>query len=81
MLYMWALSGNEMHLGGDHPGTLTMMDNIGNVYRIQGRYDEAEELLKRVCVFGSQQLLPTASPNVTKALLSSYSASRHRLCE
>ena len=34
-------------LGREHPDTLTSVNNLGVLYHSQGRYSEAEPLLKR----------------------------------
>jgi hypothetical protein len=43
-----ALASREKHLGAEHPDTLISMNNLTNVYLLQGRYDDAEALLKGV---------------------------------
>ena len=34
-------------VGPEHPGTATIIYNLGNFLREQGKFDEAEEFLKR----------------------------------
>jgi tetratricopeptide (TPR) repeat protein len=43
-LYRRALSIREKVLGPEHPDTATILDNLAELYRQQGRYAEAENL-------------------------------------
>ncbi len=38
------LAGYERVLGGDHPGTVTSVNNLAGLYASQGRYEETETL-------------------------------------
>ncbi len=41
-IYQFAMK----HLGREHPSTLTSINNLASLYNSQGRYGEAEPLLK-----------------------------------
>ena len=41
-------------LGNEHPNTLTTMSNLAGVYRLQGKYAQAEPLLESARVVGSR---------------------------
>jgi hypothetical protein len=45
-LHRRALEGYEKVLGPEHPHTLTSINNLGNVLKSQGKYEEAEALHK-----------------------------------
>jgi len=47
------LSLSERDLGPEHPATLTALNNLAELYRMQGRYGEAEPLL--VCALESSE--------------------------
>jgi Tetratricopeptide repeat len=57
-MYQQTLGLKEMVLGKDHPDTLASMDNLAEVLRFQGRYEQAEDT--RV---PAQVLTPTLSLN------------------
>jgi tetratricopeptide (TPR) repeat protein len=42
-----ALSVAEKTFGPDHPAVAVSLNNLGELYRAQGRYSEAEPLFKR----------------------------------
>lgn len=44
--------------GPDHPDTLGTVQNLANIYRDKGRYDDAEELYKRALAGREEQLGP-----------------------
>jgi tetratricopeptide (TPR) repeat protein len=46
MMYERALAGNENALGRDHTLTLTV-NNLGILYRDQGKLDETEKMYER----------------------------------
>jgi tetratricopeptide (TPR) repeat protein len=46
-LYRRALEAREQVLGGEHPSTLTSVNNLAGSYEGQGRYAEAEPLYRR----------------------------------
>ena len=50
------LAGYRRQLGDDHPHTLTSMGNLGNLYKQQGKYTEAEELLTEALAGSRKQL-------------------------
>ena len=45
--YKRALAIKEKALGQDHPSVAATLGNLANVYRAQGKYDDAESLSKR----------------------------------
>ena len=45
-----ALVGNEKAYGPDHPSTLTSVNNLGVLYKDQGKLKDAEEIFQRVLV-------------------------------
>jgi tetratricopeptide (TPR) repeat protein len=46
-MYMRALKGKEKALSVDHTSTLDTVNNLGNLYKNQGKLDEAEEMYMR----------------------------------
>jgi tetratricopeptide (TPR) repeat protein len=46
-MYQRALAGYEKVLGPDHTFTLNTVNNLGSLYRDQGRLNEAEEMDER----------------------------------
>lgn len=46
--YLFELSAYEMELGDDHPELLGVLDNLGMLYRFQGRYEEAIQVFSRM---------------------------------
>jgi len=43
-MHRQALALKEMVLGKEHPDTLTSMNNLAEVLRGQGKYEQAEEM-------------------------------------
>jgi len=62
----------ENVLGLDHPDVAISLDNLAELYRIRGRYAEAEPLLKRSLAIFEQTFGPE-HPNVA-AFLKNYAA-------
>ncbi|KAH7124720.1 hypothetical protein EDB81DRAFT_608361, partial [Dactylonectria macrodidyma] len=46
-MYEWALEGNKKALGPHHTSTLSTVNNLGSLYKDQGKFEEAEEMYKR----------------------------------
>lgn len=46
-MYQQALAGKEKALGPDHTSTLSTVNNLGNLYKAQGRLKEAEKMYQR----------------------------------
>jgi tetratricopeptide (TPR) repeat protein len=46
-MYIRALVGKEKALGPDHTSTLATVNNLGNLYRVQGKLAEAEQMYVR----------------------------------
>ena len=46
-MYRRALDGYEKALGADHPSTLSTVNNLGNLLKQQGKYDEAYVMYRR----------------------------------
>jgi Tetratricopeptide repeat len=46
-MYKRALAGKERALGPEHTSTLDTVNNLGLLYRTQGKLDEAEQMYKR----------------------------------
>jgi tetratricopeptide (TPR) repeat protein len=42
-------------LGATHPNTASCLDNLAELYRIQGKYDEAELLYQRALAICEQE--------------------------
>ena len=57
----------EKELGGEHPGTLTSVNNLAFLYKAQGRYGEAEPLYKRVLDV-LERVLGQAHPNTLASI-------------
>ncbi len=62
----------ENVLGLDHPDVAISLDNLAELYRIQGRYADGEPLLKRSLAIFEQTFGPE-HPNVA-AFLKNYAA-------
>ena len=60
------------HLGPEHPQVAKSLNNLASLYHAQGRYAEAELLLKRALAI-SEKALGAEHPNVA-ASLENYSA-------
>jgi tetratricopeptide (TPR) repeat protein len=46
-MYQRALAGKEKALGPEHTSTLQTVNNLGNLYKNQGKRKEAEEMYQR----------------------------------
>lgn len=46
-LYQRSLAIGEKALGENHPDVATSLNNLTNLYKDQGRFDEAEPLFQR----------------------------------
>ena len=46
------------HFGSEHPNTATSLNNLAELYRAQGRYGEAEPLMKRALASDEKALGP-----------------------
>ncbi|KAF1823901.1 uncharacterized protein K489DRAFT_297584, partial [Dissoconium aciculare CBS 342.82] len=46
-LYIWALRGYEKAWGAEHTSTLDTVNNLGILYKSQGKLAEAEEMYLR----------------------------------
>ena len=55
-LYKKALVIREKALGLEHPSTATSYNNLAELYRVQGRYDEAEPLFIKALVIREKAL-------------------------
>jgi tetratricopeptide (TPR) repeat protein len=53
------LTIREKALGASHPDVGQTLNNLGNEYRDQGKYGEAEELYKRALTIREQALGPS----------------------
>jgi hypothetical protein len=47
MMYNRALAGKEKAWGPEHTSTLNTVNNLGNLYRVQGRLKDAEMMYNR----------------------------------
>ena len=56
-----ALSISEKALGPEHPDTADGLNNLANVYLDQGKYAQAEPLLKRMLAIAEKALGPQHS--------------------
>jgi tetratricopeptide (TPR) repeat protein len=54
------LAIREKVLGPEHPDVAQSLNNLGELYRIQGRYAEAEPLLKRALAIRERVLGSTS---------------------
>jgi hypothetical protein len=62
-----ALVGYEKVLGAEHPDTLTSVDHLGNVLERQGKYDEAEAMLRPLLRPVEASLPPYRIPPASQA--------------
>jgi tetratricopeptide repeat protein len=46
-MYQWALQGKEKTWGPDHISVLDTINNLGILYKYQGKLDEAEKMYQR----------------------------------
>ncbi|NET40273.1 MAG: tetratricopeptide repeat protein [Cyanothece sp. SIO1E1] len=53
--YLFELESYEIELGSDHPALLHALDNLGLLYRYQGRYEDAIEIFLQVLVIREGQ--------------------------
>ncbi|WP_423202526.1 CHAT domain-containing tetratricopeptide repeat protein [Microcystis flos-aquae] len=53
--FLWS-SLRKQQLGDNHPDTATSLNNLAALYRVQGRYSEAEPLYKQALAIWKQQL-------------------------
>jgi hypothetical protein len=56
----WA-KGREKVLGVEHPSTLSSVNNLAEVFRDQGKYEEAEEMHRRA-LEGREKVLGAEHP-------------------
>ena len=57
-MYVRALAGYEMALGPGHTSTLRTVNNLGNLYRDQGKLAEAEQMYARALAGTEKALGP-----------------------
>jgi tetratricopeptide (TPR) repeat protein len=57
-LFQRALAIREQQLGPDHPHTASSLNNLAELYRAQGKYEQAEPLFQRALAILEQQLGP-----------------------
>lgn len=62
-MYERALAGYEKALGPDHTSTLYTVNNLGNLYRGQGKLKEAEEMYQRVATTETLNALSITDTN------------------
>jgi tetratricopeptide (TPR) repeat protein len=55
-------------LGLDHPDVADILNNLAAIYRVQGRYDEAEPLYMRALAILESVLDPDHHPDVARCL-------------
>ena len=65
--YEQALAVAEKELGPDHPGTMTTLNQLGNLAKVQGKFVEARELHERV-LKSRERILGKDHPEVASAL-------------
>lgn len=63
-IYEHALQGKEKALGPDHPSTLITTNNLGNLYRDQGRIQEAETLYRRALQGYEKAIAENITPSI-----------------
>ena len=66
-LFKRALAIYEKALGPEHPAVATVLNNLGQVAKVQGRYAEAEPLIKRSLAIREKVLGPD-HPDVARSL-------------
>lgn len=59
-----ALAIDEKALGPEHPELAPILSNLGQLYATQGKYSEAEPLLKRALAIDEKTLGPNAHLSV-----------------
>ena len=57
-----ALEARETTLGADHPATLSSVNSLALVLRYQGKYSEAEEMIRRA-LLGFKKKFGSDHPN------------------
>ena len=57
-MYKRALAIYEKTFGAEHPEVATSLSNLGELYRLQGRYTEAEPMAKRALDLREKALGP-----------------------
>ena len=57
-MYLRVLAGNEKALGPDHTSTLDTVNNLGILYRDQGKLAEAEQMYVRALAGNEKALGP-----------------------
>ena len=62
-----ALELRKKEFGPDDPTTATLLNNLATLYRVQGRYAEAEPLMKRAFAIREKELGPE-HPDVGESL-------------
>jgi Tetratricopeptide repeat len=65
-LFKRALAIYEKAAGPEHPAVATLLNNIGQVDKVQGRYGEAEPLIKRSLAI-REKVLGRNHPDVARA--------------
>ena len=65
--YRLSLAIRESQLGADHPDTAASLNDLAGLYYAQGRYSEAEPLLKRSLAIRESQL-GTDHPHTAQGL-------------
>src|SRR5256885_10434442 len=64
-MYIRALVGKEKALGPDHTSTLATVNNLGNLYRDQGKLAEAEQMYVRALAGREKALGPDHTSTLT----------------
>ena len=71
-MYKRSLAIWEKTLGPEHSDVATVLNNLADLYRVQGRYDEAEPLNERALTIAVSKL-GTQHPH-TRAMLRNFLA-------
>ena len=66
-MYVRALAGYEKPLGPEHTSTLDTVNNLGNLYSIQGKWGEAKDLYVRALA-GYEKALGSDSTSALNTL-------------
>ncbi len=67
VMYKRSLAINEKALGPEHPDVALSLNNLAELYRAQGKYDQADPLHKRSLAINEKALGPE-HPNVATSL-------------